>query len=92
MKQSNYKKTTATNTRGALFKYYKVDNNKSLAVPAGRCKCGKITDLYCTGCFSHICEKHIFTNNENYFCGNCKPDDTRELTKKEIRNIRKAEL
>lgn len=94
MKAQNkgYRKTTAINDRKTLFKYYKVDTLHSLAVPAGRCECGKITDLYCVECSSYLCEKHIFIDGQDYFCGDCANDNCRELTKKEMRKIRRAEL
>ena len=89
----NYRKTTATNTRGRLFKYYKVNDFRNIAVPAGRCyKCGKITDSYCIKCHKYICEKHMFITENEMFCADCKPDHARELTKKEKRKYRKAEL
>ena len=91
-KRKSYRKTTAVNRRDILFKYYNINKNHDFAVPAGRCKCGKITDLFCSTCYKYICEKHLYTDNENYFCENCKTDNSRELTKKEIRKIRKAKF
>lgn len=93
MKQrGGYRKTTATNLRNVFFKYYKISDNKSFAAVAGRCNCSRITDFFCSKCHSYICEKHLFTDEENYFCENCKTDKARVLTKKEIRKIRKAEF
>jgi len=91
MKQrKEYRKTAAVNTRNVLFKYYNINKNYDFAVPAGRCRCGKITDLFCSSCYKYLCENHLFTNNEDYFCENCKTDNSRELNKKEIRKIRQA--
>jgi len=89
--RKSYRKTTATNKRSILYKYYKIDKYKELPVIAGRCTCSKITDLYCKKCYKYLCEKHLFTDEENYFCNDCNTNG-RELTKKEIRKIRKAKL
>jgi len=89
--RKEYRKTTAVNARKVLFKYYNIDRNKDFAVPAGRCRCGRITDIYCSVCYKYVCEKHLFTDEENYFCENCKTE-ARKLNKKEIRKIRKAKF
>jgi hypothetical protein len=89
----SYRQTTATNTRNFLYKYYKVNEFRSIAVKAGRCfKCRKITDNYCITCHRYICENHIFQKAEDRFCQDCRPVNSRELTKKEKRVFRKAEL
>lgn len=88
----NHRKTTATNKRNALFKYYKVDETHNYVVPAGRCKCSKITDIFCDNCQSYICEKHIFKDKEQFFCEQCKTDNSQTLSKKEIRKIKQAKL
>src|SRR3989344_9313716 len=91
-KRKEYRKTAAVNYRNMLFKYYNIDKNHDFAVPAGRCRCSRITDIYCSNCNSYICENHLFTNEEDYFCEDCRPDNSRELNKKEIRKIRQAKL
>jgi hypothetical protein len=64
-----------------------------MAVPAGRCyKCRKVTDAYCGKCQRFLCEKHMLITDDEKFCDECAPDNARQLTKKEIRNFRKAEL
>jgi len=89
----NYRKTTATNTRGILFKYYKVNDFRSFAVRAGRChKCKKVTDSYCIKCKRYLCENHMFVTEDDIYCEDCKPNNARPLTKKEKRKYRKAEL
>jgi len=89
----NYRKTTATNTRGTVFKYYKVNEFRSIAVRAGRCHvCIKVTDSYCITCKKYVCENHMYITEHDIFCTECKPYAARELTKKEKRTYRKAEL
>jgi len=89
----DYRKTTATNTRGVLFKYYKVNENRGLAVRAGRChKCKKVTDVSCFKCHKYLCENHMYLREDERYCDDCKPVSARELTKKEKRVFRKAEL
>lgn len=92
LRTKEHRRTTATNTRRFYFKYYKVDDDHSLAVPAGKCRCGKVTDMYCVKCNTHTCEKHLFTDGDDYYCLSCKEEDARAFTKKEIRNIRNASL
>ena len=86
------KKTNATNSRHSSFKYYQIDGDKNhnFASIAGRCKqCKKVTDIYCDDCNNYICEKHMKTTETNGFCHNCAPETARDLTKQEIRKIRK---
>lgn len=85
--------TTARNSRKYFYKYYKVDDTKQYAVLAGRCtKCLRITDIFCDNCFEHVCEKHVFHNEVEYSCDECKGDEAVPLSKQEIRKIRKGEL
>lgn len=86
------RKTTARNYRNYFYKYYKATDNHSYIVPAGKCRCGKITDLYCIKCSKFFCEKHLFTDEEDFYCKDCKTSKCRALNKKEIRKIRKAKL
>lgn len=86
------RKTSATNIRGAYFKYYKASDHHSLAVPAWKCRCGRITDLYCSRCNAWICENHIFVHQGAYFCKDCAPPGSEKLSNKEKRTIRKARL
>ena len=88
-----YRKTGAINTRKIFFKYYKIDDSKTLAVMAGRCKrCKKITDLFCSLCNAFVCENHTYKKHDRPVCYTCKDDECEPLSRKEIRDIRKAEL
>ena len=86
------KKTTATNKRNFFYKYYNINDDHNLAVPAGRCECKKITDIFCDKCNTYVCEKHIWTNEQESYCEKCKTEDSRLLTNKEKRKIKKAKL
>ena len=88
-----HRKTSAINTRKIFFKYYKIDDNKTMAVMAGRCKrCKKITDLFCGKCSGFVCENHAYKKHERLLCYLCKDEGSEPLSKKEIREIRRAEL
>ena len=76
-KEEQPRLTTARDSRGVLYKYYKVagDKDHRFTVPAGRChKCNKITDAFCDKCQSWICENHLVKGNEDNmcFCLECK--------------------
>jgi len=86
------KRTTATNTRNAVHKYYKIDDFHQFAAPAGRCMCGKITDITCDKCSQFTCENHLWkTSSDEDRCEKCKTEKDREITKKERKKIKKAE-
>ncbi|MCB9362782.1 hypothetical protein H6504_05065 [Candidatus Woesearchaeota archaeon] len=51
---------TAVNRRDAFYKYFPVDDVKSIAVPARRCKrSGRITTSYCVVCHQPLIEKYL---------------------------------
>ncbi|MFH1642404.1 MAG: hypothetical protein ABIC04_05910 [Nanoarchaeota archaeon] len=65
------RKTTAINSRKAVYKYLPIKNDKdhSIAVPGGRChNCNKITVCYCDKCNLWICEKHLVVGQEEGEC------------------------
>jgi hypothetical protein len=86
------RKTDATNTRGYHFTYYRVDETKSISVPAGRCaRCRRITDGFCDSCGAFTCENHTYLGEDELsYCPDCKSDNHRPLTTKEKRRIREA--
>ena len=87
------RKTAAIDSSRIFLKYYKIDDNKTIAVMAGSCKrCRKITDLCCSKCRSFVCEKHLYKKHEKLICYMCRNEGCEPLTKKEIGTIRGAEL
>ena len=58
--EKRIRRTTATNDRKTVYKYYPVDERKSYSIKAGRCvRCGKITDSSCDVCGRYFCENHL---------------------------------
>lgn len=88
------RKSDARNKRDAAYKYYQVSENHSIAIPAGRCKCGKVTDIFCDECNAYCCENHVLKNedSEEMFCKKCAETSCRELNSREKRKIRKAKI
>lgn len=69
-KEKKVHRSTAVNSRRAVYKYYKIDDVKSVAIPAGRChKCSRITDAFCDKCSKYICKNHmVVPKKEDYEC------------------------
>jgi hypothetical protein len=86
------RRTDARNRRDFYFRHYKAGEQHSLAVPAGKCRCGKITDLYCFSCQRWLCMNHIYTDEEEYYCKDCRPDSSRKLEQREKRKLRKLKI
>lgn len=64
------RRSTAVNRRDSVYKYYPIDDTRSIAVMGQRCKrCRKITTSYCVECHTPYCRKHLDENNR---CENCK--------------------
>ncbi|MCP3684134.1 MAG: hypothetical protein GY861_15745 [bacterium] len=63
----------ARNTRQAVYKYYPIDETKSIAVRGGRChKCNKITNDFCISCTRFVCDKHSHKKSKDKYCADCK--------------------
>jgi hypothetical protein len=76
-KRLRIRRTTARNDRKTVYKYYPVDETKSVAVKAGRCyKCRKITTDFCFNCSNFVCEKHSAKDGDT-FCISCRQGDSR---------------
>lgn len=58
--ENRVRRTTATNDRKTVYKYYPLDEKMSYSVKVGRCvKCGRITDASCDVCGRYMCENHL---------------------------------
>ena len=81
-KKKDLKFSNATNSRNIFYKYYKIDDNKSFSVLAGRCfKCSKITDAFCDKCFKYVCKGHLVMSDEDDnegFCTECQEKNSKK--------------